>query len=163
MLLGIFLEFLLLNILLPALFLLFFSYPSALIIFFIALAAFFNGNADATAFRFNRVLWRHILKGWLLDWYEGKYFDKLHKWYIHPIFWDGWHFFKNATILSFLTAILIALNIQVHLLRGIILLIISSIIFSVLHDQWLTIHNEPVEKDRSKVHLVLRRENALDE
>ena len=72
----------------------------------VCIGGMFNGNADCTNFSWNQIIWRRVLKGKLLKWFEDEYDDYLaSKWWVHPMFWDGWHFLKNMWVLSLLTAI----------------------------------------------------------
>ena len=85
-------------------------YELVILFIIVFIAGCFNGNADATVFNWDNLVWRVWLKGKVLFWFEGGYEKELSKkWWVHPIFWDGWHFFKNAWVTTLLVAIMYAL------------------------------------------------------
>jgi len=75
------------------------------------IAGCFNGQEDSYVWSYDKNVWRVILKGKFLRWYEGEYEQEVakHLW-ILPIFRDGWHFFKNSCVGLLLFAIVYAVG-----------------------------------------------------
>ncbi len=86
------------------------------ITFIIYIAGSFNGINDAINFGWDRIVFRRTLIGSSLGWFEGKFKQFTRdRWWMHAIFQDGWHFFKNLWVLSLLIAITYALFINITL------------------------------------------------
>lgn len=112
-------------------------------LFIIAMLVFiggmFNGNADATNFRYDRIIWRRILKGFLLNWFEGKYKKwVMNRWWVHAVFMDGWHFFKNGWVTSLISAIVVGLFtiILLGLIWSIPVFIVACYLWMIGKEMW---------------------------
>lgn len=86
---------------------------------FTTLAGMFNGTADQINFDHkdnprDDSVFPYILSGWIFRWFRGDFKQYVRdRWWIHAIFMDGWHFFKNMWVLILLLTITYSLYINI--------------------------------------------------
>jgi len=71
-------------------------------IILISIAAILNALMDLIQFRRGNVIFDGILDydiSRFTEWFLGN--RVLYRWWLHPIFWDGWHFCKETMLALF--------------------------------------------------------------
>jgi len=72
------------------------------------LAGALNGTMDTIDFQWDRSVFKDIQNEDIRNWFKSDASDKFKEWHgikLHPIFWDGWHFFKQAMVIVFILAL----------------------------------------------------------
>lgn len=77
---------------------------SLTVLIVLSLCSFFNASMDTIDHHWEQSIFNKYTSGSLNDWLSGV--DPLPRyWYVHPIFYDGWHMFKNMMVFCFIVLI----------------------------------------------------------
>ncbi len=72
------------------------------IIVIVLLAGMCSGGMDVIKFKWNDSVFAKVQNNELKQWFKSEHQHKFKEWSgipLHPIFYDGWHFFKNLWVL----------------------------------------------------------------